>query len=93
MNTERAQAYGEVVRTLADKEATRLLQHEAELLREAADTLVLAPDLDDAAAVAIDHVEAVTKHLVESGRWEAEEAAQLRVALAACGPAPELVNG
>ena len=85
MNAERTQAYGRVMKTLADLGPAKLLPAEQERIREAADTLVLSAELDEARA-AIEDVEALAEHLVASGRWTAERADQLVVDLLACGP-------
>jgi hypothetical protein len=85
MNTERTQAYGRVVRTLDDLGPTKLQPAEQERIREAADTLIFAADLDEARA-ALEDVDALAEHLVESGRWTSERADRLVQDLLACGP-------
>ena len=52
---------------------------------EAADSLIFAVDLDEAREALAD-VEALTEHLVATGRWTAERAEQLGDDLLACGP-------
>ena len=85
MTSERTQAYGRVVKTLDDLGPTKLQPAEQERIREAADTLVLSAELDEAWA-AIEDVEALAEHLVASGRWSDERARRLLDDLLACGP-------
>jgi hypothetical protein len=85
MNTERTQAYGRVVKTLDDVGPAKLQRAELQRVRDAADTLIFAFDLDEARA-ALEDVDALTEHLVESGRWSDERAQQLVDDILACGP-------
>ena len=95
MTADRARAYRRVVTTLADLGPSKLLPDEQERIREAADRLVFARDLahDDEAQAALLDVAGLSRHLVESGRWEQERAARLADDVWACGPGavPELV--
>ena len=85
MNSERTQAYGRVVKTLDEIGPTKLQPAEQARVREAADTLIFAADLDDARAAMTD-VESLAEHLVASDRWSEERAKQLVDDLLACGP-------
>ena len=85
MNSERTQAYGRVVKTLEDIGPTKLQPAEQARVREAADTLIFAVDLDEARA-ALEDVDALAEHLVASDRWSAELAHQLVDDILACGP-------
>jgi hypothetical protein len=85
MTSERTQAYGRVVKTLDDIGPSKLQPNEQELIREAADTLIFAADLDEARAT-LAAVEGLAEHLVGSGRWTSERARQLVDDLVACGP-------
>ena len=85
MNSERTQAYGRVVRTLEDLGPTKLQPAEQARIREAADTLIFAADLDEARAV-LEDVDALAEHLVVSDRWSDERAKQLVDDVLACGP-------
>ena len=85
MNTERTQAYGRVVKTLDDVGPAKLQRAELQRVRDAADTLIFAFDLDEARA-ALEDIDALTEHLVESGRWSDERAQQLVDDILACGP-------
>jgi hypothetical protein len=85
MNTERTQAYGRVVKTLEDLGPTKLQPDEQDRVREAADTLIFAADLDEAREGMAD-VETLAEHLVASDRWSEERAKQLVDDLLACGP-------
>ena len=85
MNSERTQAYGRVVKTLEDIGPTKLQPAELVLVREAADTLIFAFDLDEARSALAD-VDSLAEHLVASDRWSEERARQLVDDLLACGP-------
>jgi polyhydroxyalkanoate synthesis regulator phasin len=85
MTSERTQAYGRVVQTLEDLGPSKLQATEQERIREAADTLIFASDLDEARA-ALEDVDALAEHLVATGRWSDERADQLVQDLLACGP-------
>jgi len=85
MNSERTQAYGRVVRMLEDLGPAKLQPVEQARVRDAADTLIFAADLDEARA-ALEDVDALAEHLVASDRWSAELARQLIDDILACGP-------
>ena len=85
MTSERTQAYGRVVKTLEDIGPTKLLPAEQDRIREAADTLIFAADMDDA-RVALEDIHALSEHLVESGRWSDTLAERLVEDLLSCGP-------
>jgi hypothetical protein len=85
MTSDRTQAYGRVVKTLEDVGPAKLQPAELDRIREAADTLIFAADLDEARA-ALEDVDALAEHLVGSGRWTSERAEQLVSDILACGP-------
>ena len=85
MTSERTQAYGRVVKTLEDLGPAKLQPAEQDRVREAADTLIFAVDLDEARAAMAD-VDSLAEHLVASDRWSEERAKQLVDDLLACGP-------
>jgi hypothetical protein len=85
MTNERTQAYGRVVQTLAELGPTKLLPGEQARIREAADTLIFAADLEEAAE-ALGDMGALAEHLLESGRWLQERLDQLVGDLLGCGP-------
>jgi hypothetical protein len=85
MTSDRTQAYGRVVKTLEDLGPSKLQPVEQERIREAADNLIFAADLNEARAT-MDDVEVLAAHLVASGRWTSERAEQLVSDLLACGP-------
>jgi hypothetical protein len=85
MNTERTQAYGRVVKTLDELGPTKLQPAEQQRVRDAADTLIFAADLDEARTAMAD-VDDLAEHLVASDRWSDERARQLVDDLLACGP-------
>ena len=85
MNSERTEAYGRVVKTLEDLGPTKLQPAEQARVREAADTLIFAAELDEARSAMAD-VDVLAEHLVASDRWSEERARQLVDDLLACGP-------
>jgi hypothetical protein len=88
MSPERAQAYRRVTQTLEDLGPAKLLDHEQEQIRFAADGLIFSSDLaeDEAAREALDAAESLCGALVQSGRWEQITATRLLDDLYACGP-------
>jgi len=85
MTSDRTQAYGRVVKTLEDIGPAKLQPSEQDRIRDAADNLIFAANLDEARAT-LEDVEALVEHLVTSGRWTTERAEQLAADLLACGP-------
>jgi hypothetical protein len=85
MNSERTQAYGRVIHTLEDVGPTKLHESEQERIRHAADTLIFAASLDEAREV-LEDVDVLSEHLVSTGRWTDERAAELAQDILACGP-------
>ena len=85
MTSDRTRAYGRVVKTLDDLGPSKLQGAEVARIREAADNLVFAASLDETRAT-LEDVEALSEHLVASGRWTPERADQLVGDLLACGP-------
>jgi hypothetical protein len=85
MTSERTQAYGRVIKTLEDLGPSKLQPVEQERIREAADNLIFAADLDEARFSLLE-VEELAEHLVATGRWTSERADQLASDLIACGP-------
>jgi hypothetical protein len=85
MNAERTQAYGRVIKTLDEIGPAKLQPAEQDRIRDAADTLIFAAELDQARAAMAD-VDALAEHLVGTGRWTSERADLLVSDLLACGP-------
>jgi len=85
MTNERTQAYGRVVQTLDEIGATKLLPAEQARIRDAADTLIFASDLEEAQD-ALRDMGLLTEHLLSSGRWLEERIDLLVANLLACGP-------
>jgi len=91
MNSERAQAYGRVIKTLDDMAAAKLLDDEQQRIRDAADNLLFCETPDaPGAREALADIEALTGHLVEAGRWSEERARALEDDVVACGPVAQL---
>ena len=85
MTSERTQAYGRVMKTLEDLGPAKLQPLEQDRIRDAADTLIFAAGIDEA-RTALEDVDALTEHLVASGRWSSERAQELLQDLLGCGP-------
>ena len=85
MNMERTQAYGRVVHTLDDLGPVKLQADEQQRVRDAADTLIFAASAEEARS-ALDDVEALAAHLIDTGRWSEERAEQLLRDVEDCGP-------
>jgi len=85
MTNERTQAYGRVVQTLAELGPTKLLPSEQARIRDAADTLIFAADLEEARE-SLHDIGALAEHLLTSGRWLEERVDALVANLLACGP-------
>jgi hypothetical protein len=89
MSPERSNAYRRVVRTLEDVGPSKLLDHEQQRIRSAADNLIFCRELEsdiDAQGALID-VEGLCRNLVEAGRWEELSASRLAEDVYQCGPA------
>jgi hypothetical protein len=85
MTNERTQAYGRVVQTLDEIGATKLLPVEQARIRDAADVLIFATDLEQAQE-ALSDMGSLAEHLLSSGRWLEERIDMLVANLLACGP-------
>lgn len=85
MTNERTEAYGRVVQTLAELGPTKLLPGEQARIRDAADTLIFAANLDEAKD-ALRDMGTLAEHLLGSGRWLEERVDTLVANLLACGP-------
>ena len=88
MNSERAEAYGRVVKAVDDLSAAKLHREEQDTIRSAADALLFCEDLehDPVAEDALASVYELADRLVESDRLSREGAQRLVVDLEACGP-------
>ena len=85
MTNNRTHAYGRVVQTLEELGPTKLQPSEQARIREAADTLIFACDLDEATD-ALQDMGRLAEHLLKSGRWLEERVDTLVANLLACGP-------
>src|SRR5215204_1461195 len=88
MTSDRAQAYGRVMRTIREDGPTALSPAECALLREAADSLLFCESLadDDEAREALTRAGDLAGDLVASGRWGPDRAEQLLRDIECCGP-------
>jgi hypothetical protein len=85
MTNDRTQAYGRVVQTLSELGPTKLLPAEQARIRDAADSLIFAADLDEARDALRDMGE-LAEHLLSTGRWLEQRVDTLVADLLACGP-------
>ena len=87
MNSERAQAYGRVMKHLEELGDAKLRSEEQARIREAADTLLFCEDpTGPEAGEAVHDVEELVDVLLESDRLTDERARRLLDDLGACGP-------
>jgi hypothetical protein len=88
VNSERAQAYGQTMKTLEDLSASKLHSDEQDVIREAADALFFCEDLEDdlTAEQALATFYDLVDRLMESDRLIPETAGRLTAYLEACGP-------
>jgi hypothetical protein len=88
VNSERAQAYGRLMRMVRDDGPAALGSDERAVVREAADALVFCEDIawDDDARDGVTRVGDLAGELVGSGRWGPDRAEQLLRDIEACGP-------
>jgi hypothetical protein len=92
MTAERTHAYGRVMKTLQDMGPAKLQPAEQERIRNAADTLVFAAEIDEAGAALRDLAQ-LAEHLVSTGRWTEERTDKLVEDLLACGPVEPIAYG
>jgi hypothetical protein len=89
MTSQRARAYARVTNTLRDLGPAKLRSSEQAVTRLAADSLLFCADIvnDRLARAAFSDFDGMREHLVATGRWTAQRAAQLADDVWACGPA------
>ena len=85
MTNNRTQAYGRVVKTLGELGPSKLLPAEQARIRDAADTLIFASDVEETGD-ALRDMGRLAEALVSSGRWLEETVDRLVEDLLACGP-------
>jgi hypothetical protein len=90
MTNERTQAYGRVVQTLAELGPSKLQPREQARIRDAADILIFAADIEETRD-ALRDIGKLAELLVSSGRWMEHSVDQLIEAILACGPGAEAV--
>jgi hypothetical protein len=86
VTSERAKAYGRLMRTVRDDGPEALGTEERALIREAADALLFCVSWDDEARDGLTHVGDLAGDLVASGRWGPDRAEQLLRDIESCGP-------
>ena len=85
MTNERTQAYGRVVKTLDELGPSKLFPAEQARIRDAADTLIFASDVEETRDSLRD-IGKLAEVLVASGRWLEETVDRLIEDLLGCGP-------
>jgi hypothetical protein len=85
MTNERTEAYGRVVKTLDELGPSKLLAGEQARIREAADILIFASDIEETRDSLRD-IGRLAEVLVASGRWLEETVDRLIEDLLGCGP-------
>src|SRR5918999_1076641 len=88
VTSERAQAYGRLMRTVRDDGPDALTPEECALVREAADSLLFCDERawSDEARDGLTRVGDLAGDLVGTGRWGPDRAEQLLRDIEACGP-------
>jgi len=88
VNSERAAAYGRVMKTIQDLGAGKLHPPEQDVVREAADAMFFSRDStdEDQAHEALRGLYALVDQLVDAKRIEPEAAGRLTADVEACGP-------
>jgi hypothetical protein len=88
MTAERAEAYGRVMKTLADMGPAKLQPRERDLVREAADAMLFWDGYDDypEARMAFVELELMLERLIESDRWLSTAVDRLMRDVEECGP-------
>ncbi len=88
MNSERAQAYGRLMKTLHSLRGAKLHAGEEETVREAADALFFCEDLetDVSAQKVLSTFHDLADHLLESERMTPELVHRLTAQVEDCGP-------
>jgi hypothetical protein len=89
MTSQRAEAYGRVMKTIADLGTAKLHRVEEETLREAADSLLFCDDfaVDAEASEALAKAGRLRLRLEEAERLTAETLDRVLFDIQACGPA------
>jgi hypothetical protein len=88
VTSERAQAYGRLMRTVKDDGPDALTPVECTLVREAADALLFCDERawSDEARDGLTRVGELAGDLVGTGRWGPDRAEQLLRDIESCGP-------
>ena len=88
MNSERAQAYGRLMKTLQNLRGAKLHPEEEETVREAADALFFCDDLaaDAPAQQALSAFHELSDRLLESERMTPEMVRRVTAQVEDCGP-------
>jgi hypothetical protein len=88
VTSERAKAYGRLMRTVRYDGPDALTPDERALVREAADALLFCEEVawNDEARDGLTRVGELAGDLVGSGRWGPDRAEQLLQDIEACGP-------
>ena len=85
--SERAEAYGRVMKALSDLGPGKLHEDEQATVREAADSLLFSETLDGEARQALVDLEDLSERLITADRLSSEAVERLVRDVEACGPA------
>ena len=88
MNTSRAEAYGRVMKTLADLAPSKFHDWEQAVIRDAADTMFFYEEqgIDPGDLEGVARLRDLAHALVDGGRLEPETVDRLVADIQACGP-------
>jgi len=89
--SERAQAYGRVMKTISDLGASKLHASEQDIVREAADTFLFTEAVNDEMRDALIALEELGERLVAADRLSPDGVEQMIRDVEACGPAVPVV--
>jgi hypothetical protein len=90
MTSERSEAYGRAMRSLADLGPSKFHPFQQEVIRDAADGLLFCEDLaeDTAANDALERFYALAAHLIENDVLTPDTVERLVADVVGCGPTP-----
>jgi hypothetical protein len=88
VNSQRAQAYGQAIKLVDDLSASKLHQHEQDVVRGAADALFFCENIDGdpTAEQALADFYDLMDRMTENDRLLPETASRLTADIEACGP-------
>src|SRR4051794_7103830 len=90
MNSERSEAYGRAMKSLADLGPSKFHPFQQEVIRDAADALLFCEELasDSSADEALERFYALAAHLIENDVLTPDTVERLVADVVGCGPVP-----